>query len=79
MIKKTNLDKIKYYYLSIALFLFLLLVYLSIPSINKLKRDKLIKKIKKDFFDVRFLPEKKFLFSDQISINDLNIDEINNI
>ncbi len=54
-------------------------IYLSIPSINKLKRDKLIKKIKKDFFDVRFLPEKKFLFSDQISINDLNIDEINNI
>ena len=35
-------------------------IYLSIPSINKLKRDKLIKKIKKDFFDVRFLPEKNF-------------------
>ena len=54
-------------------------IYISIPSINKLKQDKLIQKIKKDFFDVRFLPEKKFLFSDRISINDLNIDEINNI
>ena len=39
----------------------------------------LIKKIKKNFFDVRFLPEKKFLISDKIDVNDLNIDEINDI
>ena len=51
MIKKTNLDKIKYYYLSIALFLFLLLVYLSIPSIYKFDKLKpeLQDKIYKEF------------------------------
>ena len=54
-------------------------VYLTIPSLNKNSQTKILNKIKKNFFDVRFLPEKKFLLSDQINFNDLNIDEINNI
>ena len=54
-------------------------VYLAIPSLNKKKQIKILSKIKENFFDVRFLPQKKFLLSDQININDLNIDEINSI
>ena len=54
-------------------------VYLTIPSLNKNSQTKILNKIKKNFFDVRFLPQKKFLLSDQINFNDLNIDEINNI
>ncbi len=54
-------------------------VYLSIPSLNKKSQTKILNKIKKHFFDVRFLPEKKFLLSDQINFNDLNINEINDI
>ena len=54
-------------------------IYLTIPSLKKKFKDKILKKIKIDFFDVRFLPEKKFLLTDQISLNDLNIEEINDI
>ena len=54
-------------------------IYLSIPSINQKLRRKVIHKLKKNFIDVRFLPEKKFLLSDRISLNDLNIEEINTI
>ncbi len=54
-------------------------LYLTIPSLNKLSIEKMIKKIKINFFDVRYLPEKKFLISDKIDIEDLNIDEINSI
>ena len=54
-------------------------IFLAIPSLNKISQTKKLIKIKKDFFDVRFLPEKKFLLSDQINLNDLNIDEINDI
>ena len=54
-------------------------IFLAIPSLDKISQTKKLIKIKKDFFDVRFLPEKKFLLSDQINLNDLNIDEINNI
>tara|TARA_B100001057_G_C22860473_1_gene954329 strand:+ start:1835 stop:4084 length:2250 start_codon:yes stop_codon:yes gene_type:complete len=54
-------------------------IYLSIPSLSKKTLSFKLKKIKKNFFDVRFLPEKKFLLSDQININDINIDEINSI
>ena len=54
-------------------------IYLTIPSLKKKNQTKIISKIKKSFFDVRFLPEKKYLLSDQININDLNIDEINSI
>ena len=54
-------------------------IYLTIPSLKKKNKIKIISKIKKSFFDVRFLPEKKYLLSDQININDLNIEEINSI
>jgi len=54
-------------------------VYLTIPSLSKNLQNQIIKKIKKNFFDVRYLSEKKFLLSDKIDVNDLNINEINNI
>jgi UDP-N-acetylglucosamine 4,6-dehydratase len=54
-------------------------VYLAIPSLKKNSQDNLIKKIKNNFFDIRHLPEKKFLLSEKINIHDLNMNEINNI
>ena len=54
-------------------------VYLTIPSLDKTSLEKMIKKIKTNFFDVRYLPEKKFLISDKINIQDFNINEINSI
>ena len=54
-------------------------VYLTIPSLDKISLDKMLKKIKVNFFDVRYLPEKKFLISDKINIQDLNINEVNSI
>ena len=54
-------------------------IYLTIPSLRKASLEKMIKKIKINFFDVRFLPEKKFLLSDKINIEDLNINQINDI
>ncbi len=54
-------------------------IYLTIPSLNKKSLEKMIKKIKTHFFDVRYLPEKKFLISDKIDIQDFNINEINTI
>jgi FlaA1/EpsC-like NDP-sugar epimerase len=52
-------------------------VYLTIPSLSKKKIINKIDQIRKYFFDVRYLPEKKFLISDYISVNDLKLDEIN--
>ena len=54
-------------------------IYLTIPSLDKLSLERMLKKIKKNFFDVRYLPEKKFLISDKLDIQDLNINEINSI
>ena len=54
-------------------------IYLTIPSLDKRSLEKKIKNIKINFFDVRYLPEKKFLISDKINIEDLNLDEINSI
>ena len=54
-------------------------IYLTIPSLDKKSLEKMIKKIKTNFFDVRYLPEKKFLISHKINIEDLNLNEINSI
>jgi len=54
-------------------------IYLTIPSLSKNLQNRIIKKIKKSFFDVRYLSEKKFLLSDKIDVNDLNINDINDI
>ncbi len=54
-------------------------VYLTIPSLNKKSLEKMVKKIKLNFFDVRYLPVKKFLISDKIDIQDFNINQINSI
>ena len=54
-------------------------IYLTIPSLKKKSLEKMIKKVRTNFFDVRYLPEKKFLISDNIDIEDLNLNEINSI
>ena len=52
---------------------------MTIPSLDKRSLENMIKKLKTNFFDVRYLPEKKFLISDKIDMEDLNINEINSI
>ena len=54
-------------------------IFLTIPSLDKRSLENMIKKLKTNFFDVRYLPEKKFLISDKIDMEDLNINEINSI
>ena len=54
-------------------------IFLTIPSLEKNALDRMVKKIRASFFDVRFLPEKKFLISNRIDIQDLNINEVNAI
>ena len=54
-------------------------VFLTIPSLDKKSQKNMIMKLKTNFFDVRYLPEKKFLISDKIDMEDLNINEINSI
>ena len=39
----------------------------------------MLRKLKTHFFDVRYLPEKKFLISNKIDVQDLNIREVNSI
>ena len=43
-------------------------IFLTIPSLGKKSLENMIKKLKTNFFDVRYLPEKKFLISDKINI-----------
>lgn len=52
-------------------------VYIAIPSIKKNKIKKLNQKLRKYFFDIRNLPERKFLINNEINLNDLEIDQIN--
>ena len=54
-------------------------IFLTIPSLDKKSQKNMIMKLKTNFFDVRYLPEKKFLISDKIDMEDLNINEINSI
>ncbi len=54
-------------------------IILSIPTLNKKREEIIISKLKNENFDVRSLPNKKFLNSDHISLNDLkylNLDKI---
>ena len=52
-------------------------IYVAIPSLDKIKIKKISQKLRKSFFDVRLLPEKKFLFNNQINLNDIKFDQIN--
>ena len=54
-------------------------VYVCIPSFEKNKLESLINRLKKHFFDVRYLPQKKYLISDKLDLNDFKINEINQI
>ena len=46
-------------------------VYVCIPSFEKNKLESLIYRLKQHFFDVRYLPQKKYLISDKLDLNDL--------
>jgi len=52
-------------------------VFIAIPSLNEMKILDLSKKLSKFFFDVRYLPEKKFLFNNKINLDDIEIDHVN--
>ena len=67
-----NLLNIKKYY-------FVKRVYLAIPSLGKNSFNKIMSKLRKIFFDVRYLPEKKFLLTDKINIEDLKVNQVNDI
>ena len=54
-------------------------VYLAIPSLSKNSFNKIILKLRKNFFDVRFLPEKKFLLTNKINVEDLKVNQVNDI
>ena len=52
-------------------------VYLSIPSLGQVRLELMLNKLKQHFFDVRFLPQKKYLLSDKLDLNDFTLNEIN--
>ena len=52
-------------------------VFIAIPSLKKNKIESINKKLSKYFFDVRYLPEKKYLINNEINLNDLKIDQVN--
>ena len=54
-------------------------VFIAIPSLKKNKIEMMNKKLNKFFFDVRYLPEKKFILNNKINLNDLKIDQINSL
>ncbi len=54
-------------------------VYLAIPSLEKNSFNQIIQKLRNNFFDVRYLPEKKFLLTDKINIEDLKVNDVNEI
>ena len=54
-------------------------LYIAIPSLQKKKINKINIKLSKSFFDVRHLPEKKFLINDHINLNDIKIEQINSL
>jgi len=52
-------------------------IFIAIPSLNKFEIINLNKKLSNYFFDVRYLPEKKFLVNNHINLNDLKNDQLN--
>jgi len=52
-------------------------VFIAIPSLNNSEIVNLNNKLSNYFFDVRYLPEKKFLIDNQINLNDLKNDQLN--
>ena len=57
-------------------------IIFSIPSINEKKEKFILKNLKKDNFDVRVIPNKKFLTSSILNLNDLrflNLEQFINI
>jgi len=52
-------------------------VFIAIPSLDKFEIINLNKKLSNYFFDVRYLPEKKFLVNNYINLNDLKNDQLN--
>jgi len=52
-------------------------IYIAIPSLSNFEINELINRLKKYFFDVSYLPEKKFLFNNHINLNDLKNDKLN--
>ena len=52
-------------------------IFIAIPSLDNFEIINLNKKLSNYFFDVRYLPEKKFLVNDQINLNDLKNDQLN--
>ena len=43
-------------------------VFIAIPSLKKNKIEMMNKKLNKFFFDVRYLPEKKFILNNKINL-----------
>ena len=52
-------------------------IFIAIPSLKETKIKKIKTRLNKSFFDVRSLPEKKFLVNDNINLNDLKNDQLN--
>ena len=54
-------------------------IFIAIPSLNEKKIKLINKKLRQSFFDIRSLPQKKYLISNKIDLNDLKIEQINSI
>jgi len=52
-------------------------IFIAIPSLNQKQIKNMNYKLSKLFFDVRYLPEKKFLINDNINLNDIKNDQLN--
>ena len=52
-------------------------IFIAIPSLSQKKINKIKKNLSKTFFDIRYLPEKKFLIDKNINLNDIKNDQLN--
>lgn len=78
-----NIKIISYnYFKKIKSFYIINKIIFSIPSINEKREKFILKNLKKDNFDVRVIPSKKFLTSSVLSLNDLrflNLEQFINV